>query len=179
MIQRAHLTGTELDLALTIRAEHARVTLGQTVRIHATLTNLGTEPVTLVDPGDGSEAGWRTPIIGWSILGPTESDSAPPAGTHPDEPPLVPARGGNVNPLSRDEIFELAPGEARRLNDWIDVPRLRSEGVYRLVFYYRNDPGATVEGLPFDEHDPVALRQISDSTACALVSNEIRITVGG
>jgi hypothetical protein len=55
-------------LDLRIVAKEASMTLGQQPQITATVTNKGSTPVTLVLPGDGSESGWRTPLVGFSSI---------------------------------------------------------------------------------------------------------------
>lgn len=174
LYQRRHMTtATELALRLSLEADRSVIRAGESIRFAATILNFGTEPLILVEPGDGSEAGWRTPIVGWSILHGSAADLA----SHPDEPDLKPARGENVDPLGSDEIFVLQPGEQRRLSEWIEAPRLTRLGTHRVVMYYRNDPWATIEGLPFEPHDPAALDLIRSTTPCTLVSNEVVVEV--
>ncbi len=164
---------TDVALRLSLEADRSVIRAGETVRFAATILNFGTEPLILVEPGDGSEAGWRTPIVGWSIL----HGAGEKLASHPDEPELDPARGENVDPLGSDEIFVLQPGDARRLSDWIEAPKLSRAGTHRVVLYYRNDPWATIEGLPFEPHDPIALDLLRRTTPCTLVSNEVVIEV--
>src|SRR5919201_6135680 len=96
----------EDGLVLVIRAD--RAVFGEKepepVRFTATLLNKGKETVTLVTPGDGSDCGWRTPLVGWSVV--KVSADNPRAGKHPDKVPLHRgARCGNVNALKADEVF--------------------------------------------------------------------------
>lgn len=175
MIQRAQLERTRRlaagpCLSLRLQTNGGTFTDGRDVRFTAAMVNEGSCAVVLVEPSDGSEAGWRTPFVGWSVLA---DDSTP----HPDRPSLRPARGENVNPFSIDEIFELAPGETRRLSDWISPPILRRPGRFRIVMYYRNDPEAEMQGRSFDEHDPAALALVRVTTRCALRSNEVTIEI--
>ena len=73
------------DVALKIHAPQAAIHSGDTPSFDATIINQGKKPVTLVLPGDGSESGWRTPVVGWSVV-----SAAEPRQTHPAEPPLFP-----------------------------------------------------------------------------------------
>ena len=59
-------------LELRLRTTEPIVKPGQEIRWQVSIVNRGTEPVTLVHPGDGSDCGWRTPIIEWVINGRVE-----------------------------------------------------------------------------------------------------------
>jgi hypothetical protein len=160
-------------LELRITAKEASLTLGQQPQITATLTNKGNAPVTLVLPGDGSESGWRTPLVGFSSI---KLDKDKPR--HPATVPLYRgARCGNVNALKSNEVFTLAPGKSQDLTDWIGSPSLPEPGSYSVVFYYANDPGLKWQGLPLGKHDPDALKRVEQSHKCLLLSNELRLTV--
>src|SRR4051794_26625538 len=56
-------------LELRLRAKQAKVKKGHEVAWEVGVVNRGKSTVTLVQPGDGSDAGWRTPIIEWVIDG--------------------------------------------------------------------------------------------------------------
>src|SRR6516162_9153731 len=109
---------TPATLDLHISAKEASLTLGQQPQITATITNKGSAPVTLVLPGDGSESGWRTPLVGFSSIK-TGKDK-------PQHPATVPlyrgGRCGNVNALRSNEVFTLAPGKSKDLSTWIGLP---------------------------------------------------------
>lgn len=137
------------------------------------IKNVGESAARLVLPGDGSSVRWRTPIVGWSIL---KADSGL---EHPMLPPFPKnvARCGNINALSRDEIFMLKPGETRDLSEWVAFPRDLLPGSYRVVFYYTNSPGLTWSGVPLGDHDRVAMAQAQSSTSVALASNEVAVVV--
>ena len=130
------------------------------------LTNLGSAPITLVEPGDGSDGGRRTPIMKWSIelIG----------GTH--EPPEL-TGCGNINVLRPDEVFELQPGEGRLLGEWVPDVWVTQEGRYRLRLRYENDPNLQWGGIPLGEHDAEAMRRVQNSTPCVAVSNDVSIEV--
>jgi len=125
----------------------------------------------LTIPGDGSEAGWRTPVIAWSVLPLHDSTQ------HPSRPPRdEAARCGQVNSIRRSEVFVLNPGQCRVLDD-LAGPMFKEPGQYRIVFYYQNIPDLKPGGAPFEPHDATALALMQKSTACLLRSNELTITV--
>jgi hypothetical protein len=160
-------------LDLLIAAKGASLTLGQQPQITATITNKGSVPVTLVLPGDGSESGWRTPLVGFSSI---KIDKDKPK--HPATVPLY--RGGwcgNVNALKSNEVFTLAPGKSKDLSDWLGCPQFTEAGTYSVVFYYANDPKRKWRGVPLGKHDPDAMKRVEKSDKCLLISNELKLTV--
>jgi hypothetical protein len=162
---------TARDLILRVSAKKTEYTTKEAIPLTVTITNRGPTLVTLVQPGDGSECGWRTPIVGWSIL-----PAADAKATHPDGMPKreVFGRCGNRNPLSPKELFSLRPGETKAITaEWAGL--YVGEGKQRLVFYYQNDPAVKWKGL--SGGDPAVLARVKDTFPCLLKSNEITITV--
>jgi hypothetical protein len=160
-------------LTLQIKAEKAETTVGKPLKIKATIANGGKDPVTLVQPGDGSDVGWRTPVIGWSAV---KVDSA--EAKHPDKPELERGpRCGNINALKADEVFTVESGKKKDFNEWIGQPALPTPGTYKVVIYYANEPGRQWKGVPLGEHDAKAMARAQASTACRLRSNEVVVTV--
>jgi hypothetical protein len=158
---------------LHIVAQETTVTQGQHPQVTATISNQGKMPVTLVVPGDGSESAWRTPVIGWSAI-----NVANEAARHPKTPPLYQGgRCGNINRLKREEVFVLAPGQTKKLNEWVGFPQLAEPGTYSVVFFYVNEPDRKWRGLPLGQHDPEAMKQVQKSHQCSMVSNELRLVV--
>lgn len=158
--------GVELHL----RAEGAVIAVGHQqidpwTAFDVELVNTGDRAVTLVMPGDGSDAAWRTPILRWSVSSETGYET----------PPLF--RCGNVNPLRPDEVFTLAPGERRRLPQWVPPISGVSPGAYTLRLTYINDPTLKWQGVPLGPHDPAAIERIRESTPCRAISNELKVTV--
>jgi hypothetical protein len=141
-----------------------------------TITNTGYETATLVQPGDGSTTGWRTPIVSWSVLEMTDK------AEHPLE--AVPESGGgcgNINRLTPDQVLDIAPGETKEVRaEWASWPS-QPFGVpgkkYRMVVLYTNRPNLTWQGTPLGVHDPGAMKRVKQSTACSLVSNELVFTI--
>jgi hypothetical protein len=139
---RQEATPATLDLHISAKA--TSLTLGQQPQITATITNKGKAPVTLVLPGDGSESGWRTPLVGFSSIKIDKEKSK-----HPATVPLYRGgRCGNVNALKSNEVFSLAPGKSQDLSGWIGSPRFTELGTYSVVFYYSNDPELKWRGVP-------------------------------
>ncbi len=158
-------------LVLTISTPRTEYREGEKIPLTITLRNAGTKALTLLQPMDGSEDGWSTPIIGWSVLK-AGTDTA-----HPKEPQLrTGGRCGNCNPLMPEDVFVLKPNETMRLNGWCGSPDL-PPGDHRLVFYYHNDPTKEKIGLPLGRDDTNALEQMRKSYPCRLMSNEIRLTI--
>jgi len=185
MIQRVQRT-TSIDLALALRIEPTTFRRVAAPRPTLVIRNVGADPVLLVDPGDGSDAGWRPPFVGWTVVpaGPAEgasrgrSDDLEPTDFEPDLFSLLrPARGGNVDPFDLESLFALGPGESHRLSDWAGRPGFPMPGRYRVAFHYRNEPDAEICGLPFDEHDPIALALLRESERCRLTSHEVVVDV--
>lgn len=143
-------------------------------QVSVSITNKGEKPVTLVLPGDGSESGWRTPIVNWSVI---EASSK---AKHPTKAvPQRVLRCGNINPLKADEVFVLAPGESKELKNWIYLEPFAKAGKYNVVFLYANRPTLKWSGLPLGEHDAKAMERVKNSTECSLVSNEVSLTIRG
>lgn len=130
----------------------------------AELVNAGSDAVTLVLPGDGSESGWRTPIVRWEV---TRKGYTPPQML----------RCGNVNSLMPGEVFDLPPGGVRRLENWIPSILGVKSGTYRLRLIYINDPTLEWQGLPDVDHDFVEMGRVKRSTPCRVESNEISVRV--
>ncbi len=146
-------------VAVVISTTTPQVKLGAVPELKVILINEGEVPVTLVEAGDGSESGWRTPVIEWQ--------------------PSVPVSGrcGNVNPLGPDEVFDLNPGERRRLCAWVGLPYLFTAGRHRVSVTYRNDPDLEFSGLVLGAHDPKAMQRVRSSTPVVATSNVLEIEV--
>jgi len=164
----------EFGLRLHISAESLTVEKGKSPEIKATITNMGTKPVTLVQPGDGSMCEWRTPVIAWSVLRAEEKRDRPKL---PQQLPAAVARCGNINALRDKEVFTLKPNGTKELGSWVTAPSFPSIGKYRIVFHYSNKPGLQWKGIPLGKHDEAAMRKVKTSTECNLVSNELLFTV--
>ena len=136
------------------------------------IRNVGAHPVTLVAPGDGSESGWRTPTVSLSFL-PVDSWKSHPAATASGPG----GRCGNINKLEPQEVFQLAPGEEKKIA-WGHLFGGRMKpGKYRVRMYYENIPDMKWSGLVMGGHDKGAMRRVRKSTPVSLVSNEVEVEI--
>ena len=146
------------------------VKMDQTPQLSVSLVNCGKRSVTLVQPGDGSSVGWRTPIISWS-------------GINTDD--LLTYRCGNINALNKDEVFTIASGEKIQLNSGWVQPQfplqpgtfLLQPGTYEVSFNYSNVPKLEWSGIPLGKHDRFAMGRIRNSTPFEGISNTVTIVV--
>jgi hypothetical protein len=183
-------------LELRLRAVAAKVKRGQQVRWEVVVVNGGRQPVTLVQPGDGSDCGWRTPIIEWLIDGQVDGANgaasvavkvkagakAVPAPKQELKPACLTGRGsraarcGNINRLRAAEVFDLPPGQEARLNGWVGAPSLPA-GTHKVAVRYFHLPALKWRGLPLGKHDEKAMERIRSSRRLTLESNAVEITV--
>ena len=137
------------------------------------VTNTSAGRIRILRPGDGSLAGWRTPAIGWSAL-PVDSTAPRPAAP---PAPAVPWCG-LMNPITRDEVVVLDPGESTLLGPWVRPPRL-GPGTHRIAFHYRNDPALESAGPLRSQYDNEGTRHLlRASTRCEAWSPEVVVTLG-
>ncbi len=144
---------TAATLQLHLAAVRPAWEYGEWPQFTAAITNRGGEPVSLVQPGEGSDHGWRAPTIGWSIL--REGD---PPRPHARNTRLAGWRScGTIASLHEAELFVVEPGGTHPLADWDRQATLSFEprpergpalrpGDYRVVFYYANDPQRLYRG---------------------------------
>jgi hypothetical protein len=183
-------------LELRLRAATAKVKHGQPVRWKVALVNRDRHGVTLVRPGDGSDCGWRTPIIEWLVNGQVDGaidlgqvDRKPKTNATPTpapKPDLKPAcltgnrrrvaRCGNINRLKASDVFDLAPGKQITFEDWLGPPDL-PVGTHRVAVRYFNIPDLKWKGLPLGQHDEKAMTRIRSSPRVTLQSNTVEIVV--
>lgn len=162
------------DITLELSPTKVSITPKKLPRLTATIRNGSDRVITLVLPGDGSEAGLRTPITGWSFL-----PAQPPnrRREHPPQIPSQPPRGfSDVNPLTRSEVFTLKPGNTKSFEVWVRMSNLPT-GRYRAVYYYVNDPTKRLQGYPLGPNETGAEEIMAKSTSCQLISNEIIVNV--
>ena len=154
---------------LSIEPNASRISADDWLEVTATLDNAGSAEVVLVEPGDGSEVGWRTPVVRWSARR-VERGQARIAALEPE------ARCGLMNgPNPAVEVFVLAPGRSRRLQMPLVAPRF-APGLYEVALTYDNNPRMAFHGTAPD--DP-ALRPYRGSTPCRITSNTLRVEVTG
>jgi len=155
----------EPRLRLELRAREAKIPWGAKPPLEVWLVNEGRVPVSLVEPGDGSAHGWRTPATEWRIGGPGEQSG----------PRSLLRDCGNMNPLRINEVFTISPGERRRLTAWIGSPRLAEPGEWRVRFRYRNDPQFSWRGV--GSQSEAALQVVRRTASVDLLSNEVTVSV--
>lgn len=136
--------------------------------VEVTLRNNDPDSVTLVLPGDGSDVGWRTPLVNWDVR---TSD-----GRHVERQKVF--RCGNINPLRAGEVFTLPPGGEKTFRT--TVPwyfRYETSRRYKLRLTYENRPRFSWSGMPLGRHDSAAVEAVRNSTRCKLVSNALEVEV--
>jgi hypothetical protein len=152
------------DCGLVLRIEPTRLVLrpGRNLEARITLTNNGDRSLSLVNPGDGSGLGRRTPFAKWLFYPPGHR--------------LFAGGCGNISPLVPGEVFILKPGESRTFDTW-PSPGAFLAGRYRVSVTYENVPDAPFVGSPLGRDDPAELERVRSSDKCSVTSNEARIEV--
>ena len=129
-----------------------------------TLVNHERVPVVVVKPGDGSDCGWRTPVITWHVDGKRASGIGFCA---------------NINPLNANEIVELKAGGRLVLEEWLGVPPLENfkPGIHQLYLEYDHRPDMKWGVLPSRKPESKAMERIRKSQPLKAVSNVVEIRV--
>src|ERR1051326_5766625 len=98
LIFAAFIIGGTPQQQIELRIEQLGTNVVGEPQIAATVINHSDRSITLVEPGDGSEGGWRTPTLRWIVT---------PVGGEvlPEQAQL---RCGNMNAPDPTEIFTLA-----------------------------------------------------------------------
>jgi hypothetical protein len=161
LVSAAPVPATAPSLELELTCDKTAVGPGEPVVFTAHLVNKGKKPVTVVQPGDGSDCGWRTPLISWDRARERERGRI--------------LRCGNINALKPAEVVDLAPGKRLKL-EWVGQPSLRP-GMNKVAVEYEHVPGMKWKGLPLGTHDPAAMEKIRESVPIKLTSNVVEITV--
>jgi hypothetical protein len=148
-------------VALELRPLEVVASPGGRFELTATLVNNGDREVTLVEPGDGSESGWRTPIVRWS-----------------SDPWRLPPRCGNFNRPTASDVFMLRPGERRVLNPWVfcGLQWLRP-GRHKVSVRYQNIPDLEEAGSWLKENELLDLQRVKESARVSIISNSVVIVV--
>ena len=145
----------------------------QHLKIKAIISNNGTESINLVKPGDGSQNGWRTPIIKWSVV---KSDTEQPQSTETNFLENNNERCGNVNGLTADDLVELPHGESVEFKYWLGTPAIpNASGQYKIRMLYANEPKLKWKGLGMNDKE--VMRKVKRTNSLELISNEILIEV--
>ena len=155
---KSELVSLRLELVL----EKPAIVGGSGPAITARVANLGSTPVVLILPGDGSDLADRTPILKWYCTRTT------PSGVEDCARRSLGACG-LLNPLELTELFTLDPGATKELGPWASLPRFRKAGTYRVTLEYENNPRLQLR-VPCEESTKA---QVEASTPCHLLSNEL------
>ena len=123
------------DLRLVLESRHSLVKLHQWPGVTARLVNGSDAPVTVLRPGEGSQAGLRAPVLAWSVR--RDVDPAPHRFVRPNQGDY---KCGNIGPPGPEDVVTLQPGDATGI--WVDGSGLvlREPGTYRVVLYLDNRP---------------------------------------
>ena len=154
-------------LRIILRAAKPVIERGESPGWRAFLVNDGAAPVTVVLPGDGSDCGWRTPVVRWR-----ERDD-------PADPVAVGGfRCGNINSLRPEEVVTLPPGGQVELADWMGWPTPAGARTHHVWVELENIPDLEWTGVTLGPgHDPVALQRVRQSPRFKAVSNVVAVEV--
>lgn len=163
----------EALLRLRIETPKAAYRVGEPLRIEATITNNGYEPIRLLQPGDGSHRGWRAPELRWHVERVMQiyrrDQRALPAVKREAPRPIAPVR--------LDQVKTLAPGETMELDLLGTFPVLSRPGTHVVRLRYTNDPARAFRPPRQGEHDRDVMALVRRTAACRLVSNSVEIEI--
>ena len=132
------------------------------------IRNRTSEPILVVMNGDGSEEGWRTPIVRWFVV----DGSGEPVTGRP------PGRCGNINSLQSEAVKSLDPGSSITLDrQSVVTPWWLPPGRYTAVIELEHDPALEWMGVPLGEHDPIAMARIRASQGYLVRSRPFPLVV--
>jgi len=122
------------SITLSITSDSSRVHLSSNlhryISIEATITNLRSKRISFVLPGDGSDVGWRSPIVKWSVIPMIEDDHMQEQHDFQFSKML---RCGIVNSIKASDIVKLESGENIYIDEWIGYPEIPAKlGVYSV-----------------------------------------------
>lgn len=189
----------EPHLELVLKPSKTQVKSDEKITWEVSIINRGKNEALFVQPGDGSDCGWRTPIIEWvmngrvpgqlnKIIRDTRRVEGQPnkdfLGTHAT-PVLKPAclgkdfardmRCGNISPLCPNEVIVLKPGLEIKLSEWSKGPRGLSAGLQKVAVRYFHIPDLKWRGI--GGHDLQSMERIRASAAFTLESNAVEIII--
>jgi hypothetical protein len=136
--------------------------------LRVTIRNVGREAITLVQPGDGSESGLRTPTVSWSVRNARGSAVSQQFGRRYDS---------QINPLKPNEVFTLGPYMEHSLSNWIPPIVVDGPGKYVVSLHYVNIPHLTWASSPMGAHDAATMTLVTKSSPCDAVSGPMEIEV--
>lgn len=155
------------DIRIEVKVQRAVVKRGEkskTPIVTVELVNHEKDPVVVIRPGDGSDCGWRTPVITWYL----------------DEKKCSGIGGcANINPLQAKEIVELKAGGRLRLEEWLGVPPMEhfKPGIHHLYVEYDHRPDMKWGVFPRKTPESKTMERIRNSQPIKAVSNVVEIRV--
>lgn len=160
-------------LRLVLESRHSLVKLHQWPGVSARLVNDSDRTVSLIRPGEGSQAGLRAPILSWSVR--RDDDPAPHRYRRPQRGEF---RCGNIPPPGVDDVASLAPGASTPI--WLDSSGLvlREPVTYRVVLFFESRPAEDLEHWRMMAPAPAAAwRRLEATETVRLRSNELVLRV--
>jgi len=149
-----------------VLAQQGRLVDPKALRV--TICNVGREAITLVQPGDGSESGLRTPTVRWSVRSARGSTVSQQFGRRYDN---------QINPLKPNEVFTLGSNTEHSLSNWIPSIVVDGPGEYVISLHYVNIPHLTWAGSSTGAHDTATMALVTKSSPCDAVSGSMEIEV--
>lgn len=150
------------SLTLELRTSTPVIKVGESPAIAMVLKNTGTADLVLVRPGDGSECGWRTPLLEWLPAAAFERGGG---------------RCGNINTLKASEVVVLRPGESVEWSEWISPPPLAQPGEQQISLRFSNVPDLEWQGIALGRHDEAAMARVKASSRVSVLSSPLAIRV--
>ena len=144
-------------LSLELHAEKLEYRVGEKFRFTAELVNPSSSPITVVLPGDGSEVGWRTPIVRWT-------------------PPSSSLRCGLVDSVSARDLVLLEPSQ-RLAFDCLGAPVFDGPGTCQVSLEIEHDPNTKWGRLPTRPEDSATMDRIRRLPPYRVKSNTVQVIV--
>lgn len=162
---------------LVLRAEAAATTVlpGAPLRVKVVLANESKQAIQVVRPGDGSDAGWREPVVNWTA----HSVAADGTETRIERTPLL--RCGNFAAEWTRDVVSLAAGATLDITDEFGWPTNRFDfqtaGRVRLRAEYEYRAGADARRADGKSGGTIDTGAMGATAPFRLVSNPVDIEV--
>lgn len=159
----------KLKLEISLKDGFAAFELGQRVVVTAKIRNISPEPLPIVLPGDGSDAGWRPPHVDFhgkieGLAGATSLERRASLG-----------RCGMFDTDWHDEIVTVPSGGEVSLGEWIPAPSdvlvMDRPGRIHFAMTYTYPAGTSVR----DGDEPFKPGAMGETPAFTLTSNNLQI----
>jgi hypothetical protein len=126
------------------------------------LVNRGSTPITVVEPGNGSPEGLRTPVLSWLVVNGR--------GEQVEQRPLVYC--GTINPFEPEDLVRLDPGASVTFEEYLGFPTLTGPPPFEVWVRYTNDPRMDWADEPLGPDVP-GRDDLWASTPCTALSNKL------